>query len=160
MGSRKIHFFLGLSTRCCRCGRRRCAGRSRCCFPHQHPLLPRSASWTYFVQCFPGVAEILIHSQRSRAAPYLKGAVRGGQGPENSVLVRLSTAGTAAPRDFTRASYFSPKSLGPRIDCRGNEALPLSQTVQSLNFLLIPSENSGVGLLAFKSGCSVFEQLT
>ena len=160
MGSRKIHFFLGLSTRCCRCGRRRCAGRSRCCFPHQHPLLPSIASWTYFVQCFPGVAEILIHSQRSRAAPYLKGAVRGGQGPENSVLVRLSTAGIAAPRDFTRASYFSPKSLGPRIDCRGNEALPLSQTVQSLNFLLIPSENSGVGLLAFKSGCSVFEQLT
>jgi hypothetical protein len=29
---------------------------------------------------------------------------------------------------LTRASYFSPKSLGPRIDCRGNEALPLGQT--------------------------------
>jgi hypothetical protein len=38
--------------------------------------------------------------------------------------------------------------------------LPLSQIVQSLNFLLIPIRNSGVGLLAFKSGCSVFEQLT
>src|SRR5271165_4656166 len=32
--------------------------------------------------------------------------------------------------------------------------------LQSFNFLLIPIRNSGVGLLAFKSGCSVFEKLS
>ena len=38
--------------------------------------------------------------------------------------------------------------------------LPLSQIVQSLNFLLIPSETREWDCLLFKSGCSVFEQLT
>src|SRR5260370_19121044 len=32
--------------------------------------------------------------------------------------------------------------------------------LQSFNFLLIPIRNSGTGLLAFKSGCSVFEKLS
>jgi len=31
---------------------------------------------------------------------------------------------------------------------------------QSFNFLLIPIRNSGTGLLAFKSGCSVLEKLS
>src|ERR1700746_1923672 len=32
--------------------------------------------------------------------------------------------------------------------------------LQSFNFLLIPIRNSGAGLLAFKSGCSVLEKLS
>ena len=33
-------------------------------------------------------------------------------------------------------------------------------SLQSFNFLLIPIRNSGAGLLAFKSGCSVLEKLS
>src|SRR5262249_17189922 len=43
---------------------------------------------------------------------------------------------------------------------REHLVFPLEFLLQSFNFLLIPIRNSGAGLLAFKSGCSVLEKLS
>jgi len=81
MGSRKIHFFLGLSTRVVVADGVAVlvAAGAAVLFSTSASASSKHRNLDIFVQCFPGVAEILIHSQRSRAAPTYKALCAPGK---------------------------------------------------------------------------------